>query len=140
MFFNTKIIQKEITQNLLICLFKISFKKAQVGQKKEFLQFARDNDDIVKHESVKQIFTENWRRKAAIYYNFSLFWSVVFVVFYTIYIELEGKSDVNATFQLSAWWISLILAITNLIQEISQCILYIIYRKFDQYINRYVNK
>ena len=78
---------------------------------KEFLQFARGNDDILKHESVNQIFTEKWREKAAIKYYFDLLMFIVFVISYTIYIESKGKSDVDATFHLSAWYISLILSI-----------------------------
>ena len=111
--------------------------RAQDGQKKkEFLQFARDCDDILKHESVKRIFREKWREKAAIKYYFDLLMFIVFVVFYTIYIESNGKSDVDDTFQLSAWYISLVLAIINLILEVFQCFMHIIYGKFSQYITR----
>jgi len=109
-------------------------------KKKEFLQFARGNDDILKHESVNQIFTEKWREKAAIKYYFDLLMFIVFVISYTIYIESKGKSDVDATFHLSAWYISLILSIINLILEVFQCMMHIIYRKFSQYITRYVIK
>ena len=66
---------------------------------------------------------------------------MVFVVFYTIYIESNGKSDVNATLQLSVWYISLILAVTNLILEVSQCMMHIINREFrTKYITRYAIK
>ena len=108
---------------------------------KEFLvylwQLAKDNDEILKHESVKQIFNEKWREKAAITYYFSLLMFIVFVVFYNIYMELDGKSDVNTTFQLSVWYISLIFAVINLMLEVFQCMMHIFRRKFIQYANRY---
>jgi hypothetical protein len=105
-------------------------------ERKEFLQFARDNDDILRHESVKQIFTEKWHEKAAIKYYFDLLWFIVFVVFYTIYIESVGKSVANPTFQLSAWYISLVLAIVNLILEVFQCMMHFIVGKLAKYIKR----
>jgi len=110
-------------------------------ERKEFLvylwQLARDNDEILRHESVKQIFNEKWREKAAIKYYFSLLMFIVFVVFYNIYMELDGKSDVNTTFQLSVWYISLIFAVINLMLEVFQCMMHIFRRKFIQYANRY---
>jgi hypothetical protein len=110
-------------------------------KRKEFLQFAKNDDDLLKHESVEQIFTQKWREKAAVKYYFGLFMFMVFVVFYTIYIESNGKSDVNATLQLSVWYISLILAVTNLILEVSQCMMHIINREFrTKYITRYATK
>ena len=105
-------------------------------ERKEFLQFARDNDDILRHESVKQIFTEKWHEKAAIKYYFDLLWFIVFVVFYTIYIESVGKSVANPIFQLSAWYISLVLAIVNLILEVFQCMMHFIVGKLAKYIKR----
>ncbi len=117
------------------------FKRTEDGdKKKEFLQFAKDNELLLKHESVKQIFKEKWREKAAIKYYFTLLMIIVFVVFYTIYIELKGKIDVDATLQLSAWCISLILAIINLILEIFQCLMHLIKGKFEKYKTRYTNK
>ena len=119
--------------------------KTKDGQKKkEFLQFA--NHDILKHESFKQIFTEKWREKAAIKYYFDLIMFIIFVVFYTIYIESIVKIDVDAILvnkpanatQLSAWWFSLVLAVINFILEVLQCWMYIINKKFTKYINRYV--
>ncbi len=116
------------------------FKRTEDGdKKKEFLQFAKDNELLLKHESVKQIFKEKWREKAAIKYYFDLLMIIVFVVFYTIYIELKGKIDVDATLQL-AWCISLILAIINLILEIFQCLMHLIKGKFEKYKTRYTNK
>jgi hypothetical protein len=110
-------------------------------KRKEFLvylwQIARDNDEILKHQSVKQIFTEKWHEKAAIKYYFGLLMFIVFVVFYNIYMELDGKSDVNTTFQLSVWYISLIFAVINLMLEVFQCMMHIFKRKFIQYANRY---
>jgi len=113
-------------------------------ERKEFLfylwQLTRDNDEYLKHESVKQIFNEKWREKAAIKYYFGLLIFIVYVVFYNIYMELDGKSEVNTAFQLSVWCISLILAVINLILEVFQCIMHIYNRKFIQYANRYVIK
>ena len=98
---------------------------------KEFLQLARDNDDMLKHESVKQIFTEKWRDKAAITYYFDLIWFIVFVISFTIYVESKGKV---------VWYISLVLVSINLILELLQFLMHIVHRKFHQYITRYVYK
>jgi len=113
-------------------------------KRKEFLvylwQIARDNDEILKHQSVKQIFTEKWHEKAAIKYYFGLLMFIVFVVFYNIYMELDGKSYPNVSFLRSTWYISLILAVINLILEVFQCMMHVINRKFIQYITRYAVK
>jgi hypothetical protein len=113
-------------------------------ERKEFLvylwQLAKDNDEILKHESVKQIFNEKWREKAAIKYYFGLFMFIVFVVFYNINMELDGKRDENTIFQLSVWYISLIFAVINLILEVFQCIMHIFKYQFIEYANRYAIK
>jgi len=117
------------------------FERPKDGQKRtEFLfylwKLVKDNDENLKHESVKQIFNEKWHEKAAIKYYFDLLMFIVFVVCYNINMELDGKSYVNTTFQLSVWYISLIFAVINLLLEVIQCLMHIIYRKFIQYANR----
>ena len=113
--------------------------RSKDGQKRtEFLEFVRDNGEILKHDSVNQILTEKWREEEAIQYYFDLLVFIVFVVFFTIYIESEGKTDQNAALQQSARYISLIIAIINLSMEVFQLIMHIIYKKFTKYITRYV--
>jgi len=109
--------------------------RSKYGQKRtEFLEFVRDNGEILKHDSVKQVLSEKWREKEAIQYYFDLLVFIVFVVFFTIYIESEGKTDL----QQSARYISLIIACINLLLEVLQCMMHIVYRKFTKYITRYV--
>jgi Leucine-rich repeat (LRR) protein len=107
-------------------------------KKKEFLQFAKENDELLKHESVHHILNEKWHEKAAIEYYCYLFFFVIFVLFYTVYIELEGKDGLYPIWQLCAKYISLIIAVYNLIDEAVQCLLHTWYQKFIKYITRYV--
>jgi len=113
--------------------------RPKVSQKKAyFLHFIVDNKEILKHESVKQMLTKKWREKEAIQYYFDLLVFIVFVVFFTIYIESEGKTDQNTALQQSAQYISLIIACINLLLEVFQWIMHIVYRKFKKYMSRYV--
>ena len=105
-------------------------------KKKEFLQFAKENDDLLKHESVHHILNEKWHEKAAIEYYCDLFFFVIFVLSYTVYIEMEGTDDLYPNWQLRAKFISLIIAVYNLIDEAVQCLLHIQNKKFIKYITR----
>jgi len=108
----------------------------EAKKKKEFLQFAKENDELLKHESVHHILNEKWHEKAAIEYYSDLFFLVIFVLSYTDYIKRQGTDDLD-------WWssakcISLIIAVYNLIDEAVQCLLHTWYQKFIKYITRYV--
>ena len=106
--------------------------------RKHFLLFAQENDELLKHDAVREIFRQKWREEAVIKYYFDLYLFIVYVTFYTIYIECEGNSYEDTNLHLSAKYISLILAYVNLILEIFQCIMHILHLKFLQYIQRYV--
>ncbi len=110
----------------------------EAKKKKEFLQFAKENDELLKHESVHHILNEKWHEKAAIEYYCDLFFFVIFVLSYTVYIEMEGTDDLYPNWQLRAKFISLIIAVYNLIDEAVQCLLHTWYQKFIKYITRYV--
>ncbi len=109
-------------------------------KKKEFLQFAKEDDELLKHESVHHILNEKWHEKAAIEYYSALFFFVIFVLSYTVYIELEGTDDLCPDWLSSAKYISLIIAVYNLVDEAIQCLLHIINKKFIEYITRYVRQ
>ncbi len=103
---------------------------------KHFLEFVQQNDQLLKHEAVKEIIMEKWRAEAALKYYFDLFWFIVYVAFFTVYIECKGNTNVEPKLLLSAKYISLILALVNLILEVFQCMLHIVNFKFLQYIQR----
>jgi hypothetical protein len=110
----------------------------EAERKREFLQFAKESDELLKHESVHHILNEKWHEKAAIEYYSDLFFFVIFVLSYTVYVELEGIDDLFPNWQLCAKYISLTMAVYNLIDEAIQCLLHIQNKKFIKYITRYV--
>ena len=101
-----------------------------------FLEFVQQNDQLLNYDVVKEILIEKWRAEAAIKYYFDLFWFIVYVAFFTIYIECHSNTIVEPKLLLAAKYISLILAIVNLILEVFQCMMHIMNFKFLQYIQR----
>ena len=109
-----------------------------ISDSKHFLEFVQQNDQLLKHEVVKEVFLKKWRAEAALKYYFDLFWFIVYVAFFTVYIECKGNTNVEPKLLLSAKYISLILALVNLILEVFQCMMHIVNFKFLQYIQRWV--
>jgi len=118
--------------------------KIEIGRtekKKEFLELLKTRDDLLKHESSKLILQEKWREKSFFTYYFQLFWSLIFVVFYTIYIEVQDQPGVDTNIQLATKYISLILVIVNILVEIFQIVESRSNRqKFIDYMSRATNR
>jgi len=108
-------------------------------KKKEFLQLIQTSDDLLRHESSDLILQEKWREKRFFTYYFQLFWSLIFVVFYTIYIEIQDQ-PVDTYIQLAFKYISLIFVIVNILVEILQIVQSRSSRhKFTEYMSRATN-
>ena len=109
-------------------------------KKKEFLELIQASDDLLKHESSDLILQEKWREKRFFTYYFQLFWSLIFVVFYTIYIEVQDQPGVETDIQHATKYISLIFAIINILVEIIQIVRSRSSRqKFTDYMSRATN-
>jgi len=91
-----------------------------------FLEFVQQNDQLLNYDVFKEILIEKWRAEAAIKYYFDLFWLVMYVTFYTIYIESKGNTDLQELL-LSAKYISLILVLDYLILDVNRQIFSKIY-------------
>ena len=110
-------------------------------KKLEFLELIQKNNELLRHESNQLILEEKWREKAVFIYYFQFFWSLLFVISYTIYIEYRGRTDVHIGIQQAAKYISLAFVIINLISEFMQLVSSISSRqKLSDYAGRYTNR
>jgi len=108
--------------------------------KKEFLELIQASDDLLKHESSELILQDKWREKRFFTYYFQLFWSLIFVVFYTIYIEVQDQPGVETDIQNATKYISLSFVIVNILVEIIQIVQSRSSRqKFSNYMSRATN-
>jgi len=117
---------------------KIEIQRTEM--KKEFLELLKTRNDLLKHESSKLILHEKWREKRFFTYYFQLFWTSIFVVFYTIYIEVQDQPAVDTNIQLATKYISLSFVILNILVEILQIVQSRSNRqKFTDYMSRATN-
>jgi hypothetical protein len=91
-------------------------------KKKEFLELMQESDDLLKHESSELILWDKWRQKSFFTHYFQLFCSLLFVLSYTIYIEIQDQPGVDTNTELATKYISLLLVIVNIIVEVVQII------------------
>ncbi len=93
------------------------------GQKRlEFLELIQKNNELLRHESNQLILAEKWREKAAFKYYVGLLLTLAFVIFYSIYIEMHGRTDVRTEKEEFFKIFSLIFVAINLFLKLKQLV------------------
>jgi hypothetical protein len=106
---------------------KKKIKKDEEGKEekknKGILEHLRDHDKLLQHETCAFMVNKRWKEESASVYWFQLLFFVIFVLFYSIYIEIANKSEYSQELKSASKYISLSFAIVFELLELVQLII-----------------
>ena len=104
-----------------------------------FLKLIREIEHVemktkfLRHQTTKNLLNSKWKSMPRFIYYFNLLFYLLFLVFYSINIEIYTYSDLNSSLNVACKCVSLISISYFFIIEYSQLVMYLYSRKICQY-------